>query len=113
MTALTTWLKHLSGKFYALVKGKNGTNSKKQETNSNVPEKWREILNDNKYTYWNEEFQRPVSLAIKPGTYMEYLWKHPEEVRKILLEHGIDPDDDNMLGVINIEKKDSSTKKNT
>ena len=114
MTALTAWLKRLSGKFYTLVKGKKSTNWKEQETNSNVPEKWREILKDYQYTYWNEEFQRPVSLAIKPGTYMEYLWKHPEEVRKILLEHGIDPDDDSMLGVINIDKKkDSSTKKDT
>ena len=116
MTALTAWLKRLSGKFYALVKGKRGPDWKKQEANSNVPEKWRKILEkyDYKYTYWNEELQQPVSLAIKPGSYEEYLWNHPEEVRRILLEHGVDPDDDSMLGVINIDKKkDKQEKKNT
>jgi hypothetical protein len=46
MAVLTAWLKRLSGKFYALMKIKNETNSKKQEANSNVPEKWREIRND-------------------------------------------------------------------
>ena len=107
MAALTAWLKRLSGKFYALMKSKSGPNSKKQETNSNVPENWQEILNKYgyRYTYWNEELQQPVSLAIKPGSREEYLWNHPEEVRRILLEHGVDPDDDSMLGVINIGKK--------
>lgn len=104
---VTAWLKRLSGKFYALVKGKKDTDLKKQETNSKVPEKWREIQKkyNYKYTYWNEKLQQPVSLAIKPGSREEYLWNHPEEVRRILLEHGVDPDDDSMLGVINIGKK--------
>ncbi|MBM3238957.1 hypothetical protein FJZ31_21910 [Candidatus Poribacteria bacterium] len=116
MAVLTAWLKRLSGKFYVLVKGKKDTDLKKQEKNSNVPEKWREILKkyDYKYTYWNEKLQQPVSLAIKPGSYEEYLWNHPEEVRRILLEHGVDPDDDSMLGVINIDKKkDKPEKKST
>ena len=55
--------------------------------------------------------KQPVSIAIKPGSYMEYLWKHPEEVRRILMEHGVHPDDDSTLGVINIDKKmDNSLK---
>ena len=33
------------------------------------------------------------SPAIKPGSRMEYLWNHPEEVDKILKEHGIEPDE--------------------
>ena len=33
------------------------------------------------------------SPAIKPGSHMEYLWNHPEEVDKILREHGIEPDE--------------------
>lgn len=28
--------------------------------------------------------------AIKPGTYEEYLWNHPEEVDRILRENGVD-----------------------
>ena len=90
MTVLTAWLRRLSGKFYALVKGKKGTDWKEQEANSNVPEKWRKILEkyDYKYTYWNEELQQPVSLAIKPGSREEYLWEHPEEVRRIFLAEG-------------------------
>jgi len=64
-----------------------------------------------KYTYWNEKLQQPVSLAIKPGSYEEYLWNHPEEVRRILLEHGVDPDDDSMLGVIKIDKKKDKPEK--
>ncbi len=58
--------------------------------------------------------KQPVSIAIKPGSYEEYLWKHPEELRHILLEHGVDPDDDSTLGVINIGKgkKDFSPKEN-
>jgi len=107
MAALTAWLKRLSGKFYTLVKGRGVTNSKKQKSNSKVPEKWLEIQKkyNYQYTYWNERLQQPVSLAIKPGSREEYLWNHPEEVRRILLEHGVDPDDDSMLGVINIGKK--------
>lgn len=31
-----------------------------------------------------------VSIGVKPGGYMEYLEKHPEEVDRILREHGID-----------------------
>ena len=50
---------------------------------------------------------QPVSIAIKPGSFEEYLWKHPEELRRILLEHGVDPDDDSTLGVINIGKKEN------
>ena len=54
--------------------------------------------------------KQPVSIAIKPGTYAEYLWNHPEEVRRILLEHGADPDEEVPIGVftkrvINIGKK--------
>ena len=58
--------------------------------------------------------KQPVSIAIKPGSYEEYLWKHPEELRRILLEHGVDLDDDSTLGVINIGKgkKDLSPKEN-
>lgn len=33
------------------------------------------------------------SPAIKPGSRMEYLWNHPEEVDKILREHGIEPEE--------------------
>lgn len=48
---------------------------------------------------------RYLSPAIKPGSYDEYLWNHPEEVQQILREHGIDPDEitrilDNGGGVI-------------
>jgi hypothetical protein len=32
----------------------------------------------------------PVAPAIKPGTYEEYLWNHPEEVDRILRENGVD-----------------------
>ena len=35
----------------------------------------------------------PCSPAIKPGSYDEYLWNHPEEVQRILRQHGIDPDE--------------------
>jgi len=104
MATLTAWLKRLGRKLY-FVKSKKDTDLQKQKTNSNVPEEWREILKDYKYTYWNEELQQPVSLAIKPGSREEYLWEHPEEVRRILLKHGVDPDDDSMLGVIKIGKK--------
>jgi hypothetical protein len=51
--------------------------------------------------------KQPISIAIKPGSFEEYLWKHPEEMRRILLEHGEDPDDDSTLGVINIGKKEN------
>ena len=63
--------------------------------------------------------KEPVSIAIKPGTYMEYLWNHPEEVRRILLEHGADPDEELPIGVfttqvINIgEKKKNLQPKET
>ncbi|MBM3239763.1 hypothetical protein FJZ31_26055 [Candidatus Poribacteria bacterium] len=116
MVALTSWLKRLSEKFYALINGRSVTNSKTQKSNSKVPEKWLEIQKkyNYKYTYWNEELQQPVSLAIKPGSREEYLWEHPEEVRRILLEHGVDPDDDSMLGVIKSDKKkDKPEQKNT
>jgi hypothetical protein len=33
------------------------------------------------------------SPAIKPGSHMEYLWNHPEEVDKILREHGVEPEE--------------------
>ncbi len=33
------------------------------------------------------------SPAIKPGSRMEYLWNHPEEVDKILREHDVDPEE--------------------
>jgi len=63
--------------------------------------------------------KEPVSIAIKPGTYMEYLWNHPEEVRRILLEHGANPDEELPIGiftkrVINIDakKKNLRPKKN-
>ena len=54
--------------------------------------------------------KEPVSIAIKPGTYMEYLWNHPEEVRRVLLEHGADPDEELPIEiftkqVINIDRK--------
>ena len=49
--------------------------------------------------------KQPVSVAIKPDTYMEYIWNHPEEMRRILIEHGVDPDDDSTIGIINIGKK--------
>jgi hypothetical protein len=39
-----------------------------------------------------------VSPAIKPGSYEEYLWNHPEEMERLLREYGIDPDDDSTLG---------------
>ena len=55
--------------------------------------------------------KQPVSIAIKPGSFEEYLWKHPEELRRILLEHGEDPDDDTVLGVINIGKKENPSPK--
>jgi len=51
--------------------------------------------------------KQPVSIAIKPGTYMEYIWNHPEEMRRILLEHGVDPDDDSTIRIINIGKKEN------
>ena len=62
--------------------------------------------------------KQPVSVAIKPGTYMEYLWNHPEEVRRILLEHGADPDEEVPIGVftkrvINIGKKNLQPKKDS
>jgi hypothetical protein len=92
----------------------NDSDLEKQGNDSNIPEEWREIIKKHDSLFWNEEFQQPVSRAIKPGSYEEYLWKHPEEVRRILLEHGVDPDDDSMLGVINIDKKkDKPGKKNT
>jgi len=37
------------------------------------------------------------SPAYKPGSYMEYLNNHPEEVDRILREHGIDPDEINRI----------------
>ena len=37
------------------------------------------------------------SPAYKPGSYMEYLDNHPEEVDRILREHGIDPDEINRI----------------
>ena len=55
--------------------------------------------------------KQPVSVAIKPGTYMEYIWNHPEEMRRILIEHGVDPDDDSTIGIINIGKKADCTNK--
>lgn len=55
----------------------------------------------------------PVSVAIKPGSYEEYLWNHPEELRRLLLERGIDPDDDSTLGVIHLgTQENQSDKKN-
>jgi hypothetical protein len=37
------------------------------------------------------------SPAYRPGSYMEYLHNHPEEVDRILREHGIDPDEINKI----------------
>lgn len=31
-----------------------------------------------------------VSRAIKPGSYEEYLWNHPEEMDRLLREYGVD-----------------------
>jgi len=31
-----------------------------------------------------------VSPAIKPGSYDEFLWNHPEEVDRLLREYGVD-----------------------
>ncbi|MCH8296152.1 hypothetical protein IH992_34165 [Candidatus Poribacteria bacterium] len=55
--------------------------------------------------------KEPVSIAIKPGTYMEYLWNHPEEMRRVLKKHGVDADDDSTIGIINIGKKTDYPKK--
>ena len=61
-----------------------------------------------------------LSRAIKPGTYDEYLWKHPEEVERILREHGVDLEKLNEIleeggGVIqlNFGEKNQSKKENT
>ena len=102
MVRFTEWFKRLSSKLFS--------RKKEFDKNANAPEEWREILKDYKYTYWNEELQQPVALAIKPGSREEYLRNHPEEVRRILIEHGVDPDDDSMLGVINIGKKEDKPK---
>ena len=37
------------------------------------------------------------SPAVQPGSYMEYLSQHPEEVDRVLREHGIDPDEINRI----------------
>ena len=37
------------------------------------------------------------SPAYRPGSCMEYLHNHPEEVDRILREHGIDPDEINRI----------------
>ena len=37
------------------------------------------------------------SPAYRAGSYMEYLQNHPEEVDRILREHGIDPDEINRI----------------
>ena len=39
------------------------------------------------------EAKRNGSPAIKSGSRMEYLWNHPEEVDKILREHGVEPEE--------------------
>jgi len=99
------WLQILKRKFNVLLKRKNETPVPKEHTEGDTSlEKWKPYIKDYKYAYWNERLKRPVSLAIQPGTYEEYLWNHPEEVRRILLEHGVDPDDESTLGVINIDK---------
>jgi len=61
-----------------------------------------------------------VSRAIKPGTYDEYLWNHPEEVERILREHGVDVEKLNKIlerggGVIHLtfDKKNQPKKENT
>ena len=63
---------------------------------------------------------RIVSPAIKPGTYGEYLWNHPEEVERILREHGVNIEKLNKIldeggGVIqlNIGQKNKSKEKDT
>ena len=40
---------------------------------------------------------RLLSPAIKPGSYDEYLWNHPEAVQRILRQHGINPDEINKI----------------
>jgi hypothetical protein len=60
-----------------------------------------------------------LSRAIKPGTYDEYLWKHPDEVERILREHGVDMEKLNETldggGVIHLtfDKKNRSKKEST
>jgi len=104
MTKYTESFKNLGRKVSAFFnnKRKNVPAPKECDDNTTSLEKWKPYLKDYKYTFWNEELKRPVSLAIRPGSREEYLWNHPEEVRRILLEHGVDPDDDSTLGVINI-----------
>jgi len=58
-----------------------------------------------------------VSPAIKPGTYDEYLWNHPEEVERLLREYGVDVEElDRILEqgggkiTINLEKARSIKK---
>jgi len=38
-----------------------------------------------------------ISIGVKPGSYMEYLYNHPEEVERILREHGVDLDKVNKI----------------
>jgi len=108
MAKFTAWLQNLKWKFYVLLKKNKVTVPEEHVEGDTSLEKWKPYIKNYKYAYWNERLKRPVSLAIRPGTYMEYLWNHPEEVRRILQEHGIDPDDDSRLGVINIGKKEDS-----
>jgi hypothetical protein len=39
------------------------------------------------------EAQKDGSPAIKPGSRMDYLWNNPEEVDKLLREHGVEPEE--------------------
>lgn len=42
--------------------------------------------------------KQETSPAIKPGSFDEYLWNHPDEVEKFLREHGLNPEElDEML----------------
>jgi hypothetical protein len=41
--------------------------------------------------------QRITAPAIEPGSYSEYLWKHPEEADRILREHGVDVEEVNRI----------------
>jgi len=89
----------------------NPTKKAKQKESGNVPEikispYIREVMEGAPPRYLDDEIEAlkmaeklgwevkgDGSPAIKPKSRMEYLWNHPEEVDKILREHGVDPEE--------------------
>ena len=53
---------------------------------------------------------RPLSPAIKPGSFQDYLLSHPQEMNRILREYGINPDDYSTLEDWDIAKAKNNKK---